>query len=425
MTTPPTPAGWYPDPDGSGGQRYWDGSVWTEHRSPAPPPAPAPTPAPEPTRPQTDETMSWPTELPPWPTDMKMPSWDEAASEKPTAVVKLPAQTPEPEAEQPESGDSTAAESDAAPEAPESETTESETSATETSATDSPEPEAAEPDSPEPEADEPGEQPTTVVRLPEQATTVVPRLPAPPAAPLLPPPPPGPPPGFQPPPPPPGPPPFEPAPFEPAAFTDTTPAPAGSPLKGYLAAVGALLVILIAVLVWAFVFAKPETSQLGSPGTSATAEPSETTESSAAPETTETTTESDEPPAPAAGEVVDGTMTITQDGVEIGPSVIPNDPSLPEVVATGEFVVVHLTLTNNGEMPATFLADQQVLTADGQTFSPSTDGTFYLNGTVTTTINPGESASISVAFDVPVGSVPESLQVHGDLLSPGAVLVLS
>jgi hypothetical protein len=36
VTTPATPAGWYPDPDGSGGQRYWDGSGWTEHRSPAP-----------------------------------------------------------------------------------------------------------------------------------------------------------------------------------------------------------------------------------------------------------------------------------------------------------------------------------------------------------------------------------------------------
>ena len=32
-----TPAGWYPDPDGSGGQRYWDGSTWTEHRAPATP----------------------------------------------------------------------------------------------------------------------------------------------------------------------------------------------------------------------------------------------------------------------------------------------------------------------------------------------------------------------------------------------------
>jgi len=30
-----TPAGWYPDPEAEGAQRYWDGSAWTEHRSPA------------------------------------------------------------------------------------------------------------------------------------------------------------------------------------------------------------------------------------------------------------------------------------------------------------------------------------------------------------------------------------------------------
>src|SRR6476620_4302306 len=48
MTTPPTPAGWYPDPDGSGGQRYWDGSAWTEHRSPATPEPTAPTTPAEP-----------------------------------------------------------------------------------------------------------------------------------------------------------------------------------------------------------------------------------------------------------------------------------------------------------------------------------------------------------------------------------------
>lgn len=28
------PAGWYPDPDGSGGQRYFDGAGWTGHRAP-------------------------------------------------------------------------------------------------------------------------------------------------------------------------------------------------------------------------------------------------------------------------------------------------------------------------------------------------------------------------------------------------------
>ena len=34
MTNASAPANWYPDPDGSGGQRYWDGAAWTWHRVP-------------------------------------------------------------------------------------------------------------------------------------------------------------------------------------------------------------------------------------------------------------------------------------------------------------------------------------------------------------------------------------------------------
>ncbi|OBK28472.1 hypothetical protein A5634_20520 [Mycobacterium asiaticum] len=36
MPTAP-PAGWYVDPDGSPGQRYWDGQRWTSHRRAGPP----------------------------------------------------------------------------------------------------------------------------------------------------------------------------------------------------------------------------------------------------------------------------------------------------------------------------------------------------------------------------------------------------
>lgn len=42
MTEPNPPAGWYPDPDGAGGQRYFDGTQWTD-RTPPPPPSVAAT----------------------------------------------------------------------------------------------------------------------------------------------------------------------------------------------------------------------------------------------------------------------------------------------------------------------------------------------------------------------------------------------
>jgi uncharacterized protein YxjI len=44
VTQPPPPPGWYPDPAGIGGIRWWDGRGWTDHvQQPAPPPPPSPT----------------------------------------------------------------------------------------------------------------------------------------------------------------------------------------------------------------------------------------------------------------------------------------------------------------------------------------------------------------------------------------------
>jgi uncharacterized protein YxjI len=44
VTQPPPPAGWYPDPAGTSGTRWWDGQGWTDHvqqaREPVPPPRP-------------------------------------------------------------------------------------------------------------------------------------------------------------------------------------------------------------------------------------------------------------------------------------------------------------------------------------------------------------------------------------------------
>jgi membrane protease YdiL (CAAX protease family) len=42
MTAPPTPPGWYADPGGATGWRWWDGAAWTAHSGPPTPSGPPP-----------------------------------------------------------------------------------------------------------------------------------------------------------------------------------------------------------------------------------------------------------------------------------------------------------------------------------------------------------------------------------------------
>ena len=46
MTQSPPPAGWYPDPAGSGASRWWDGQTWTDRLSPSEEPVATSTAAP-------------------------------------------------------------------------------------------------------------------------------------------------------------------------------------------------------------------------------------------------------------------------------------------------------------------------------------------------------------------------------------------
>lgn len=356
MTTPPTTAGWYPDPDGSGGQRYWDGAAWTDHGPDG-----------------TEETSAWPSELPPWPEDMAMPSWEEAGKAEPVTEVETP-------------------EADAAAEAP-AETVEQI------------EPVAHE------EPDTSADQTTNVVELVEQdQPTALVKLPEPASAAV----------------PPPSPPTAEPAafaaappPFTPEAAAASTPS---SPLKGYLIGVGGLLVVLVAVLVWAFAFADPGTDSTEATGADGTSETAGTTDPTT--DSTDPTETTGGEVTGAGGQVADGEVTITSNGVEITPTVSAADNEMLTKTASGEFVVVRLTLLNNGQLPATFLADQQVLNAGGQTYNTETESTFYLGG-ISAVLYPGQPVDVAFAYDVPPGTALESLQVHGDLASAGAVLPLS
>lgn len=371
MTTPPTPAGWYPDPDGSGGQRYWDGNVWTEHRTPAAPQAPAspePVARAEPVAPSASEEPTAIVQLPPTPID------------EPTAVVKLP---PAPAEERVGSHRK-----------------------------------------PEPEP-EPTAEPFT------QTTDPVSRGFTPDAAPSAPPP------GFGPPstPPPADRPPFDlpphpsqsgPFPSAPGYAPEATPPSRDrGPLLSYLVACAALLAVLVGLSIYGFVIKKDPGVQIAS-GTDTTTEASPTsTESTET--SSETPTESPTTAGPTTvgptGDVTDGPLSFTVHGIEIGSTVVMSDAPL-EKTAVGEYIVVHMTVTNVGTDPATFVGMFQTLHAGGTTYPLDDEATAYLEGTFAD-LAPGQSADVSIAYDVPPGTPPEAIELHADPSTPGAEVPLT
>jgi len=79
---------------------------------------------------------------------------------------------------------------------------------------------------------------------------------------------------------------------------------------------------------------------------------------------------------------------------------------------------------NSGDAEATFLGTWQKLKAGGSTYSIDDVATAYLNGT-SAPLNPGDTADVAIAFDVPSGTQPETLEVHGDAMTAGADVPLS
>ena len=316
MTTPPTPSGWYPDPEDSAALRYFDGMSWTEHRTPA---APRFQPAPE------QFSGQAPSSFEPF----------EAAPER-TGAHRAPDSEPEPE--------------------------------------------------PLPLT----EQPTTQVPLREPAPYADATTPTPAAPPVV----------------------------EPPVGTEP-PAPVDNRnlIVWFSGAVAALLLALVLVAVYAFVIQKDETTDLSSPGG---AETSQWTVTETETTTTETSPAEASPPPPAAG-AVDGPLEFTVTGVERGPTVSDVTNELLTKDAQGEFIVVRLTVRNTSPDSATFLGTFQKLKAAGAVYSIDDEASSYVGGGFAE-IPPGGQVDVGVAYDVPPGTVPETIELHADPISPGVEL---
>ena len=382
MTTPTTPAGWYPDPDGSGEQRYWDGDAWTER----PPPA---TPS---DSPGDDEPAATIPPIPPGepsafepPTfqSFETPTFEEIASGA-LSVPEPPPVEPEPEVEE------------ALPDTPDSEAPS--TAAEELTASEADTPADQWPAQPSPSDHSPSDQ------APADET---PR-------------------------------------FTPQSFTSRTehdesgghgwgtgPTPGyGAPtgagaspgnrrlLVGYLGAVGALLLVLILILLYAFVIRDDETSSTASSApTTPSAEPVPSTSSeTSAPVETEAA-----PPVEAGA--ADGPLTFAVTGSEIRTAVTSTVDRALEKTAVGEFVVIAVDVGNTGPDVQDFVSTLQVLKADGVPFPADDQASQYVGGGVTP-VDPGATVQTAIVFDVPVGTVPTSIELHGVPGSPGVELPL-
>lgn len=89
--------------------------------------------------------------------------------------------------------------------------------------------------------------------------------------------------------------------------------------------------------------------------------------------------------------------------------------------AQGEFIVLTINVMNHGSKSQMLDASDQHLIADGKTYTATTDlsGGAFLN-----TINPGNSVTATIAFDVPAGTQPTQVVLHDSAFSNGVRVTL-
>jgi hypothetical protein len=133
-----------------------------------------------------------------------------------------------------------------------------------------------------------------------------------------------------------------------------------------------------------------------------------------------------EPAAPGIGQpAADGDFSFVVQGI---------DCSFTEMggeyfgsTAQGQFCVVSLTITNIGNSAQTFDGDNAtLLNAAGQKFSADSEAAFYLEDSSSfyEEINPGNTLSSKVVFDVPAGTTPTAIELHDSMFSGGVTVAL-
>ncbi|TQM26355.1 DUF4352 domain-containing protein [Nocardia bhagyanarayanae] len=128
--------------------------------------------------------------------------------------------------------------------------------------------------------------------------------------------------------------------------------------------------------------------------------------------------------APAGSPVRDGKFEFQVTRVD--PPVAKVGTGMFEQKARSEFVVIHIDITNVGDEPRSYFDSNQTLIDDqGREFANNSSAARALDSdTVEYDLNPGLEISVALVFDVPVGTIPTTLQLHDSLFSGGAKVAL-
>jgi hypothetical protein len=207
--------------------------------------------------------------------------------------------------------------------------------------------------------------------------------------------------------------------LEGAAAAPRTSGPNGKVIAGVIVAVVVLVIVGVAAVVLTV------TNDVGD--TAVTRKPSDASaETTVGPSQSAAGVEAPtlENRADSVGQPVrDGNFEFVVTGIDRGRVVA--DPEFPDLqkTAAGEFVFVNMKVTNVGTEPQTFFASFNTL-SDGSTEFKSDDEAWIYLGNTLADLNPGDSIDTAVVFDVPVGTDPESIELHDGPFSEGVTVGL-
>lgn len=173
-------------------------------------------------------------------------------------------------------------------------------------------------------------------------------------------------------------------------------------------------------------------SAAGGSSNDSTTDAADTSTTSGADANVDTPAGEEAPEAPAAEEpeessdpgigqpAADGDFSFVVNGV---------DCSLTEIgtqyfstTAQGQFCVVDLTITNIGDEAQSFFGDNaKLFNAQGQKFSADGEAAIYLqdSSSLYEEINPGNTLTSKMVFDVPAGTAPTAIELHDSAFSGG------